>query len=107
MTIYKEYTDYYQLVIDGREVNFLMLGNKAVLFETFDNGEHKKKLVKFEYDNDGNLYALQKTQIKFDNAAHGFIAFVERCYKAHFMEDLAKKVILYAVDQVKEYKPMY
>ena len=75
---------------------------RLLLQEDYPDGTFYKKVVKVTNSSDF-VYKLQKTQIKARDGAEGLYKYLVNCYENKFCECLADKVLITAMDNIKEY----
>ena len=83
----------------------MQAGNNLVIIQKeLPDGTFRKKNIRVVEDYDGNVWKLQKTQIKANGAAAGLMKFFRRCIEEDFMTCDVRRILNYAFDIMKECK---
>lgn len=91
----------FNVIIDGNQYTIAAAKNYLIIQnDSAPAGDPCKKIIKVK-EEPGTTYKLQKTQIKATGGAAGLYLFLEECYKSHFMECLADKVLKHAIYTMK------
>ena len=75
-----------------------------IIQKELPDGTFRKKNIRVVEDHDGNVWKLQKTQIKADGAAAGLMNHFRRCIEKDIMTCDMLRILNFAFDTMKECK---
>ena len=75
-----------------------------IIQKELPDGTFRKKNIRVVEDHDGNVWKVQKTQIKADGAAAGLMKFFRHCIEEDFMTCDVRRILNFAFDTMKECK---
>ena len=85
--------------------SFMAAGENVLIIErTEPDGTFRKKNIRVVEDYDGNVWKLQKSQIKANGAAAGLMKFFWHCIEENIMTCHVERILNYAFASMKECK---